>query len=104
MVTAYSADNVLSRIDDNLLAEVRCKSAYIFDRLTGAPGIKSVSGLGLMVGIETERPAAEVLRSCMDRGVLCLTAKHKLRLLPALNIPQSLLEEAIEVILDVCKE
>ena len=103
-VCCAGADNVLSRIDDNLLAEVRCKSAYIFDRLTGAPGIKSVSGLGLMVGIETERPAAEVLRSCMDRGVLCLTAKHKLRLLPALNIPQSLLEEAIEVILDVCKE
>ncbi|MBE6778775.1 MAG: acetylornithine/succinylornithine family transaminase [Ruminococcaceae bacterium] len=103
-VCCAGAYHVLSRIDQDLLAEVRRKSDYIFGRLQGAPGIKSVSGLGLMVGIETVKPAGEVLRACLERGVLCLTAKHKLRLLPALNIPPSILEEAVEIILDVCKE
>ena len=42
-------------------------------------------------------------KACMDKGVLCLTAKDKVRLLPALNIPQELLEKAIGVIKEVCK-
>ncbi len=103
-VCCAGAYNVLSRINDSLLAEVKEKSAYIFEKLSGAPGVKSVSGLGLMIGIETVKPASEVLKACMDKGVLCLTAKHKLRLLPALNIPMAILKEAIEVILAVCKE
>lgn len=60
-----------------------------------------MSGLGLMVGVETVRPAAEVVKECMARGVLCLTAKNKVRLLPALNIPVETLHEATEIILDV---
>ncbi len=103
-VCCAGAYNVLSRIDDALLGEVKEKSAYVFEQLSGAPGIKSVSGLGLMIGIETEKPAGEVLKACMDKGVLCLTAKHKLRLLPALNIPMSILTEAVGVILAACKE
>ena len=80
------------------------KSRLIFSTLEKAKGVKSVSGMGLMVGIETERPAAEVLGDCMAEGVLCLTAKTKLRLLPALNIPTDLLRRAVEVILAVCAE
>ena len=66
--------------------------------------MKSVSGLGLMVGIETEKPAAEVVKACIARGVLCLTAKSKVRLLPALNIPMEQLKQAAQVILAVCAE
>jgi len=51
-----------------------------------------------MIGIKTTKPAAEVLRICMENGVLCLTAKDKVRLLPALNIPMDLLQRAIAVI------
>jgi acetylornithine/N-succinyldiaminopimelate aminotransferase len=54
--------------------------------------------MGLMIGIKTVKPAAEVLKTCMANGVLCLTAKDKLRLLPALNIPMELLEKAVNVI------
>ena len=62
------------------------KSAYIKSRLEGAKGVVSVSGLGLMIGIKTVKPAGEVLAACMEKGVLCLTAKDKVRLLPPLNI------------------
>ncbi len=103
-VCCAGACYVIEHIDDTLLTQVRKKSAYLFSRLTGAPGIRSVSGMGLMIGIETEKPAAEVLNACMAGGVLCLTAKTKLRLLPALNIPMELLEQAVEVILAACAE
>jgi len=102
-VASAGALSIIKRIDDELLEEVREKSKFIFDSLTGAEGIKSVSGMGLMIGIKTEKPAAEVLKKCMEMGVLALTAKDKLRLLPALNIPMDILEEAIEKIKIACR-
>ena len=103
-VCCAGAVSIVSRIDDKLLCEVEQKSKYIFDRLSTAKGVESVSGMGLMIGIKTVKPAAEVLKTCMDKGVLCLTAKDKVRLLPALNIPQDILEEAIDVIIAACEE
>ena len=64
----------------------------------------SVSGMGLMIGIQTVKPAREVVMACMEQGVLCLTAKDKVRLLPALNIPMEQLKQAIAVIKSVCRE
>ena len=96
--------NILSRIDDELLAEVRKKSAYIFNSLTGAAGVKSVTGLGLMIGIETEKPAGEVIDRCREGGVLVIKAKSKVRLLPPLNIPWELLEKAVSVIKAACTD
>ena len=103
-VVAAGALNILSRIDGALLDGVREKSAYIFNALQGKKGVKSVSGLGLMIGIETEKPAGDVVKECMARGVLCLTAKHKVRLLPALNIPMEDLQKAIAILAAVCAE
>ena len=103
-VCCAGAVSIVSRIDDQLLCEVEQKSKYIFDRLSTAKGVESVSGMGLMIGIKTAKPAAEVLKVCMDNGVLCLTAKDKVRLLPALNIPQDILKEAIDVIIAACEE
>ena len=97
-VCAAAAISILSRIDDELLKEVQEKSDYIFKALEGAKGIESVTGLGLMIGIKTEKPAGEVVAACMEKGVLCLTAKDKVRLLPALNIPMELLEKAVAII------
>ena len=101
-VCCAGAVNILDRINEELLAEVRRKSIYIFNELIQAPGVRSVSGMGLMVGIETVRPAADVVAECRENGVLCLTAKHKVRLLPALNIPMEQLQEAIAVIKAAC--
>ena len=96
--------SIISRLTDDFLAEVQKKSAYVFQTLTGAPGIESVTGLGLMIGVKPVAPAAEVVKACMERGVLCLTAKNKVRLLPALNIPMEDLKFAVETIRAVAAE
>ena len=101
-ICSAAALNVLSRIDDKLLNDVKAKSKYIFDQLCGAKGVVSVSGLGLMIGVETERPASDVIEECRERGVLVIKAKQKVRLLPALNIEKEQLEKAINVIKEVC--
>ncbi len=101
-VCCAAALSILERVDDKLLAEVREKSAYIFNALDGAPGVESVSGMGLMIGIKTLRPAGEVVAECIDKGVLCLTAKDKVRLLPALNIPMEVLTKAVDIIKTAC--
>ncbi len=97
-VAAAGALSILQRIDEKLLKEVQKKSEYIFAELNGAKGVKSVSGLGFMIGIEVEKDANEVIRKCRESGVLVIKAKNKLRLLPALNIPTEQLEKAIEII------
>ena len=103
-VCAAGALSVIERIDDALLKEVKEKSEYVFTALSGKDGIEAVSGMGLMIGIKTKKPAGDIVKECINRGVLCLTAKDKVRLLPALNIPTDLLEKAINTIIDVCKE
>ena len=102
-VCSAGAYSILSRLTDDFLQEVAAKGEYLVNTFTGAPGIKSVSGMGLMLGLATEKPAAEVVAECMANGVLCLTAKDKVRLLPALTIPMPLLEKAAQVILASAK-
>ncbi|MBQ8295539.1 MAG: aspartate aminotransferase family protein [Clostridia bacterium] len=97
-VACAGAISILSRIDDDLLQQVKEKSAYIFAQLEGAKGVKSVSGMGLMIGVETEKDASEIIARCMARGVLAIKAKNKVRLLPALNIPMEQLETAIKIL------
>ncbi len=102
-VSCAAAVSIIERIDDALLEGVRERSQYIIKELTGACGIKSVSGLGLMLGIETERDASEVIARCMEMGVLPIKAKNKVRLLPALNIPMEALCKAVAVIKSAAK-
>ena len=102
-VCSAGALTVIERLTDEFLAEVSGKSEYIFNTLNGADGIEGVSGMGLMIGIKTVKPAADVVKLAMEKGVLCLTAKDKVRLLPALNIPFDDLKYAIQVIMEVAK-
>lgn len=98
-VCCAGALSIIKRIDEKLLSEVKVKSKYVFDALKNAEGVESMSGLGLMIGIKpSKKTASDVLKICMENGVLCLTAKDKIRLLPALNIPMETLEKAVEVI------
>lgn len=101
-VVSAGALNILNRIDDALLADVMKKSEYIFNRLQGAKGVISVSGKGLMIGVKTENDAKAVVSACIEKGVLLLTAKDKVRLLPALNIPFDLLKKAVDTLIEVC--
>ena len=101
-ISCAGACSIISRIDDELLNSVAEKSEYIFNELTGAPGVISVSGMGLMIGIETTRPAGDVIADCIANGVLPIKAKNKVRLLPALYIPMNQLKKAITVLKEAC--
>lgn len=103
-VCCAGAVSILSRMDEAFLAQVRAKSDYVFAALSGAPGVEAVTGMGLMIGVKTAKPAGAVVKACMEQGVLCLTAKDKVRLLPALNIPMETLKEAVEIIKAACAE
>ncbi len=91
-VCAAGAHSILSRIDEALLSEVVKKGEYIFSQFPEA------TGLGLMVGIPTQKPAGEVVRAAIEKGVLCLTAKDKIRLLPALTIPWEQLKAGLAIL------
>ena len=96
------AINILSRIDDALMSEVTKKSDYIVSSLKGAPGVKGVTGKGLMLGIETEKDVKDVLTACRENGLIVLSAKNKVRLLPPLNIPFELVEKAVSILKTAC--
>lgn len=100
-VCAAAAISVLNRMDEMFLADVAAKGQYITERIEKA-GF-AVSGKGLMIGVETKKPVSEVLAACMENGVLCLSAKEKLRLLPPLNIPMEQLTKAVDVIIEALK-
>ena len=97
-VSCAGAVNIISRLTFGFLEEVNRKSKYIIDELKNANGVKSVTGLGLMLGIETEKDASEVIKICQENGVLPIKAKNKVRLLPPLNITDDELIKAISVI------
>ena len=97
-ICAAAAISVVNRLTDDFLNEVKAKSEYIFSEFKNAEGVESVSGMGLMVGIKSKNPAAEVVKAAIEKGVLCLTAKDKVRLLPPLNIPMEDLKKAVEII------
>ena len=103
-VCCAGALSIVSRLTDECLRGVTERSEYIFNALNGAKGIKSVSGLGLMIGIECEKDATDVIAKCRERGVLVIKAKHKVRLLPALNIDKNDLIKAIDILKEVCAE
>ncbi len=103
-ICAAGAYNVLSRIDEELLEGVKERNRYILEALKDAKGVKSVSGMGLMLGIEVDGNAREIVEKAIEKGVIALTAKHKVRLLPALNIPMEVLRDAIEILKKVIEE
>lgn len=102
-VCCSGAVNVLSRLTDEFLEEVTKKANLIRETLSGAEGIESISGLGLMMGIKTTKEAKEVVNYCIEKGVLVLTAKDKVRLLPPLNIETNELLKALDIIKEACK-
>ncbi len=103
-VCCAGALNVLSRIDGELLASVREKSSMVREMLEGARGVRNVTGLGLMLGIECEKSAAQVVREALRRGVVALTAHDRVRLLPPLTISEEDLRKGVEILREVIGE
>ena len=102
-VSCAGAISIIERLDEEFLSEVEKKSQYIIDTLSSCNGVKGITGLGLMLGIETEKDVNEVLSYCQENGVLPIKAKNKLRLLPPLNISLEDLEKAIDIIRKACE-
>ena len=103
-VCANAALSVVSRIDDTLLETVKENSKYLVEKLLEIDGVKSVSGLGYMLGIEIDGDAKAVASRCIENGLLVLTAKTKIRLLPALNITREEIDGALAIFEKVLKE
>lgn len=105
-VSCAGANAVLAKIDDAFLAEIKRKGEKLQKALAALPKVKSVSGLGLMIGVEFEEgtKAAEIVVKCIEKGVLFLTAKTKLRLLPPLIINDEQIEKGIAVLKEVLGE
>lgn len=101
-VCCAGALNILGRLTDEVLEGVKERSEYISSALSSCPGVENVTGLGLMIGIKTKKPADAVVKTCMENGVLVIKAKDKVRLLPALNIPMDDLKAAVDVLYNSC--
>ena len=102
-VSCAGANAVLAKIDNAFLAEVKRKGEKLQKALAALPKVKSVSGLGLMIGVEFEEgtKAADIVAKCIEKGVLFLTAKTKLRLLPPLIINDEQIEKGIALLKEV---
>lgn len=97
-VCAAGAVSIVKRIDQDFMQNIAKKSQYIIDELKDCDGVVSVSGLGLMLGVEVKANNKEIVNKCIEKGLLVLTAKNKLRLLPALNISDELLKKGVDIL------
>lgn len=91
--------------DDSFLAEVNKKADYIKARLEKCSEVDSISGMGLMIGIALKsKNAADIAKKALDKGLLVLTAKSKVRLLPPLNIVQSEIDDGLDILIEILEE
>ncbi len=99
-VACAGANAVMQTITDEFLQDVRAKGRYLKEEILKLPHVKSAEGLGLMLGITLEEniQAKQVLDGCMQNGLLCLTAKTKLRLLPPLTVSKEEIDKAVYII------
>lgn len=94
-------DTVLS---DGFLADVRAKGEYFRKKLAEIPEVEGVDGLGLMIGVRLKsKKSADVIKACLGKGLLILTAKTKLRFLPPLNITTEEIDRGMEILAEVLK-
>jgi acetylornithine/N-succinyldiaminopimelate aminotransferase len=97
-VVCAGAAYVLSRINGEFLAEVRANGEYLMSKLSTMKGVSGVSGIGLMVGVSLETgTASDIVKKCMKHGLLVLTAKDKIRMLPPLIISREEIDEGLAI-------
>ena len=100
-VCCAGAVSIVSRLTEDFLLEVQGKSEYLHAKLKGFDGVKRVTGLGLMIGLEVEKPAKEIAQQCLERGLLVLTAHEKVRIVPPLNITKTEMDEGLTILREV---
>ena len=100
-VCAAGAISIVERLDDDLLDKVLEKEQLIRETLSKCKNIKNITGRGLMLGIECEKPGRDIANAALEKGILVLTAKNKVRLVPPLNISEADLMEALGKLADI---
>ena len=100
-VCCAGAVSIVSRLTEDFLLEVQGKAEYLRAKLKGFDGVRRVSGLGLMIGLEVEEPAKEIAQNCLKRGLLVLTAHEKVRIVPPLNITKTEMDEGLTILREV---
>ncbi len=100
-VVCAGACNIIGRLDEELLRDVREKGEYFMAGLKKISGVEEVSGMGLMIGIKTAKPALQIAKECIERGLLVLTAHSKVRLLPPLTIGKEDIDFALNILNEV---
>ena len=105
-VVCAGANVVVDRMDQSFLANVSERAVQLRAGLAKLPMVKNLSGIGLMVGIEFFGgiQAADVLAACREKGLLVLTAKSRLRLLPPLTLTAHDVEKALGILNQVLTE
>ena len=97
-VVCAGAVEVLHRIDNAFLQDVTTKGRYMRAEIEKMPHVTGVAGMGMMLGIELDVDVKPVVNTLMENGLLVLTAKHKMRLLPPLNIAPTELEKGLSIL------
>ena len=100
-VCCAGAVSIVSRLTEDFLLEVQGKAEYLRAKLKGFDGVRRVTGLGLMIGLEVEKPAKEIAQNCLERGLLVLTAHEKVRIVPPLNITKTEMDEGLTILREV---
>ncbi len=102
-IVCAGANVVLRKVaNEQFLKEVVMKGEKIRSCLTCIPEVESTSGLGLMIGVKLRhKKSADVVRECLKKGLMVLTAKDKVRLLPPLTITDKELTQGVQILWDV---
>ena len=105
-VACAGANAVIDRLNsDGFLDEVTKKAAYFRDKLAKCSEVESVSGIGLMIGITLKsKSAGDVAKKALEKGLLVLTAKNKVRLLPPLTIDDSEIDDGLDILIGIMEE
>lgn len=103
IVTA-GAISIIERMTPEFLESVQLKGKYIMEFCKEIKNVESVSGMGMMIGVKTNKPARDVVAKCLENGLVVLTAKDKIRFLPPLNITLEEMEEGLKIFKKVVEE
>lgn len=104
-VVCAGANYVIDTVStEAFLQDVREKGDYLEQQLRTIPAVKNVRRMGLMVGIEIEQDAHDIAVKCVQNGLLIITAKDVLRMLPPLTITKENIDEAITILKNTLEE
>lgn len=97
-VVCAGAVHILNTMDEAFLQDVQKKGAYLKEKIEKMPHVQNVAGLGMMLGIQLDVEAKPVINALLEAGLLVLSAKTKIRLLPPLTITQEELDKGLTIL------